>query len=70
MYGQSYLVAIGHGAGVNKVGIRILVGINGVSIYEHTVNHLTAVLVTEKQSCSYFPKSIASYLHKLLKSSI
>lgn len=43
--GQRYVVFPGHGKQENEAGIGISIGNNGISVYEHTVNHLPATLV-------------------------
>ncbi|MEV5035950.1 CDP-glycerol glycerophosphotransferase family protein [Peribacillus frigoritolerans] len=43
--GQRYVVFPGHGQQENEAGIGISIGTNGISVYEHTVNHLPATLV-------------------------
>ncbi len=42
--GQKYIISPEHGGEQNKAGIGISIGINGVSVYEHTVNHLPCSL--------------------------
>ncbi|MED3833350.1 LamG-like jellyroll fold domain-containing protein [Peribacillus frigoritolerans] len=43
--GQRYVVFPGNSRLVNEAGIGISVGYNGISVYEHSVNHLPATLV-------------------------
>ncbi|WHY97944.1 glycosyltransferase family protein [Peribacillus simplex] len=43
--GQRYLIGPGHGESEENAGIGISVGINGVSVYEHSSNYLPALLV-------------------------
>jgi glycosyltransferase involved in cell wall biosynthesis len=44
-YGKKYIVGPSFSQNRNEVGIGISVGTNGISVYEHTVDHLPAVLV-------------------------
>jgi glycosyltransferase involved in cell wall biosynthesis len=43
--GQRYIINPEHGGEITQAGIGISIGINGVSVYEHTDNHLPASLV-------------------------
>lgn len=43
--GQRYVIFPGHGGVDGEAGIGVSVGTNGISVYEHTKNHLPALLV-------------------------
>ncbi|WP_258760222.1 glycosyltransferase [Cytobacillus firmus] len=43
--GQRYVIFPGHGGIDQEAGIGVSVGTNGISVYEHTKNHLPALLV-------------------------
>lgn len=43
--GKKYAIGPGGTADRNRAGIGISVGTNGISVYEHSVNHLPAVLI-------------------------
>ncbi|MBD0381605.1 glycosyltransferase [Paenibacillus sedimenti] len=43
--GQKYLIGPGCGEHINEAGIGISIGTNGIAVYEHTIDHLPAVLV-------------------------
>ncbi|MFC0271920.1 LamG-like jellyroll fold domain-containing protein [Metabacillus herbersteinensis] len=45
--GQRYIIAPGDGGNGSQAGVGLSIGINGVSIYEHTLSHLPATLVYE-----------------------
>lgn len=45
--GQKYVIGPGHGGGENQAGVGVSVGNNGICVFEHTHNHLPAVLVYE-----------------------
>ncbi|MDR4926185.1 LamG-like jellyroll fold domain-containing protein [Peribacillus simplex] len=55
IHGQKYVISPEHGRTVNEAGVGISIGINGVSVYEHTVNHLPSTLV--------FPTIIDDWVH-------
>jgi glycosyltransferase involved in cell wall biosynthesis len=42
---QRYVIGPGHGESTFRAGIGVSVGTNGISVFEHTHNHLPAVLV-------------------------
>jgi hypothetical protein len=44
-YGQRYVIGPGYGGRGDQAGTGVSVGINGVSVYEHTANYMPAVLV-------------------------
>jgi glycosyltransferase involved in cell wall biosynthesis len=52
---QRYIIGPGHGGEQNQAGTGISIGENGVSVYEHTVNHLPATLV--------YPSPISDWIH-------
>ncbi len=43
--GQRYVIGPGHGEIKTKAGIGISVGTNGIAVFEHTADHLPALLV-------------------------
>ncbi|RAP74562.1 LamG-like jellyroll fold domain-containing protein [Paenibacillus montanisoli] len=43
--GQRYVIAAQHGQQPNKAGAGVSIGINGISVYEHTTDYMPAVLV-------------------------
>lgn len=45
--GKRYAIGPGGTSNPDKAGMGVSVGANGISVYEHTVNHLPAVLVHE-----------------------
>jgi glycosyltransferase involved in cell wall biosynthesis len=52
---QRYVIFPGHGGIYGKAGVGVSIGTNGISIYEHTQNHLPALLV--------FHHSILDWVH-------
>lgn len=44
---QRYVIAAGYGGDNEYAGTGVSVGTNGVSVFEHTANHLPATLVYE-----------------------
>jgi O-antigen biosynthesis protein len=53
--GQRYAIGAGHADHQDFAGIGVSIGTNGISVYEHTVNHLPATLV--------FKMNIADWIH-------
>jgi GT2 family glycosyltransferase len=45
--GKNYIIGPGHGRYGDEAGISVSVGLNGITIYEHTKNNIYAVLVHE-----------------------
>src|SRR4051794_13715160 len=46
-FGQRYVIVPGYANNANHAGVGVSVGTNGVSVFEHTREHLPAVLVYE-----------------------
>jgi GT2 family glycosyltransferase len=44
---KNYIIGPGHGKSDNKAGVSVSVGLNGITIYEHTKKNIYAVLVYE-----------------------
>ena len=55
---QRYIINPGHGAEQNQAGTGLSIGTNGVSVYEHTQDHLPATLV--------YPAEINDWVHVAL----
>lgn len=55
IFGQKYLIGPGHGQTDERAGVGVSVGINGVSVFEHTNNYLPALLV--------YPEIINEWTH-------
>ncbi|WP_163144574.1 LamG-like jellyroll fold domain-containing protein [Bacillus sp. 22-7] len=55
IHGQKYIIYPGHGQIETQAGTGISIGRNGISVFEHTVNHLPATLV--------YPTSIKNWTH-------
>ncbi|MFC4601585.1 glycosyltransferase family protein [Cohnella hongkongensis] len=53
--GKRYAISPEHGATPDEAGTGISVGVNGVSVYEHTFNHMPAILV--------YPGRISGWTH-------
>lgn len=62
--GQKYVIGPGHGNRIDKAGLGVSVGTNGISVYEHTVNHLPATLVY-KTDISTWTHIAVSYYNKI-----
>jgi GT2 family glycosyltransferase len=45
--GKNYIIGPGHGVSENDAGISVSVGLNGITVYEHTSENIYAVLVYE-----------------------
>ncbi|MDR6883156.1 glycosyltransferase [Bacillus sp. 3255] len=56
--GQAYIIGPACGEHSDEAGIGISIGVNGISVYEHTIDHLPAVLV--------YPVSINQWAHVAL----
>jgi GT2 family glycosyltransferase len=44
---KNYIIGPGHGESDNEAGVSVSVGLNGITIYEHTKEYIYAVLVYE-----------------------
>ncbi|MFB5675125.1 LamG-like jellyroll fold domain-containing protein [Paenibacillus terreus] len=55
MHGQRYVIGAQNTGDVNHAGVGVSVGINGVTVFEHTINHLPPVLV--------YPTEIQDWVH-------
>ncbi|SMQ65843.1 Glycosyltransferase, GT2 family [Bacillus sp. OV166] len=45
--GKNYIIGPGHGVSDNDAGVSVSVGLNGITVYEHTKKNIYAVLVYE-----------------------
>ncbi|PGZ95831.1 hypothetical protein COE51_19420, partial [Bacillus pseudomycoides] len=53
--GQRYVIGPGHAGARENAGVGVSIGTNGIAVYEHTTNYLSALLV--------FPVSIIDWTH-------
>lgn len=45
--GKNYIIGPGHGESDNEAGVSVSVGLNGITVYEHTKKNIYAVIVYE-----------------------
>lgn len=53
VWGKRYVIGPEHGMSADEAGTGISIGTNGISVYEHTANHMPATLVYDGLICGW-----------------